>query len=570
MSCLHPSCLRPPRLLCLLALIPMSPAYSAYLHLCPAAALPGPAVASAAAADGSKLRFVVTEGPAPAGCSSLALGDAHIETLHAPGPQARTARAILLHGEEQDGRFAVSEQILVQPDSSAPPTPPGPMPLHRNLLDAMRVTTYGSEERVRARLEDGRLHLRCEAGTRPAGVLLSGPWRLPLLRGALRLRFAGQGRFAWRAADAAQAARETALDMGFVDAAGAETPLRLALPSGLDRTGWRHFVLACPDGPATLELRELALAPTPGAVDQRPAPRATWIWEARDWRGRGAALLDWAVGEGIRELFVTVPIAGDRVREPAALSAFVRGARARGIAVSAVEGDPHMVLPPERAASAARARALARYNREAPPGARLASLQFDIEPYLLGPEVLAPARLERAYLATAAALRSAAGELPLDFVLPFWWAGKRELLDALARSADSITVMDYRTAPDQIVEFAMPFLDWGAVHGKRVRIALEAGPVAALTERRYHPAEPGSAGDMLLFELGGQTVLALLREPRAVRGAQPFRLAATRRIDGSATSFHGNTAALRALLPRLEADFSAWPGFAGIALHGLR
>lgn len=559
------------RLLPLLSLIPMGPAHCAYLHLCPAAAAPpGPVLASAAAADGSALRFVVTDRPAPAGCSSLALGGARVESLHAPGPQAHGAAAIVLQGEQQDGRFVVREQTLVLPERPGQPATPGAMPLRSNLLDAMRVTTYGSEERVQARLEAGRLHVACQAGVRPAGVLLGGPWPLPLLRGAMQLRFLGHGQFAWRAADAAQAARETALDMGTLSATGAESSLRLGLPPGLERAGWRQFVLACPAGPATLELRELALEPDPAAARQRPAPRSTWVWNHSDWREHGAALLDWAVEAGVSELFIAVPIAGDRVREPGALAAFVQAAGARGIAVSAVEGDPHLVLPAERAAGAARARALARYNRTAAPAARLASLQFDIEPYLLPPDVLAPSRLERDYLDTAAALRAAAGELPLDFVLPFWWAGKRELLGALARSADAVTVMDYRTAPDQIVAFAIPFLDWGAAHGKRVRIALEAGPLAPATERHYRVGPSGGAGDMLLLELGGHAVLALLREPLSIPGARPYRLAATRPIDGSATSFHGDHAALRALLPRLEADFGAWPGFAGIALHGLR
>ena len=75
---------------------------------------------------------------------------------------------------------------------------------------------------------------------------------------------------------------------------------------------------------------------------------------------------------------------------------------------------------------------------------------------------------------------------------------------------------------------------------------------------------------MLLFTVDGQQVLVLLRQPLAHPRATPYKLVDSRRIDGSATTFHKDKDALRALLPRLEADFGAWPGFAGIALHEWR
>ena len=185
-------------------------------------------------------------------------------------------------------------------------------------------------------------------------------------------------------------------------------------------------------------------------------------------------------------------------------------------------------------------------------------------------DVLPPAERDRRYLELAARLREAAGPMRLEFVVPFWWDSKPELLRELARSADSLSVMDYRTDPEQIYRFAVPFLDWAEVHGKQVRIALEAGPIGAETQRRYQRAAKGAAGDMLLFELEGQQVLVLLRQPTAHAKAQPFTLEGSRRIDGSATTFHADKAVLTRLLPRLEAVFGAWKGFGGIALHEWR
>lgn len=565
--------IRPAPLATALFLSMSAPAHAAFLHLCPAASAPaGAPSAPASGPDGAELRFVVTGAASLPGCRSLDLGAARVETLHALGRTARPATTILLQGADKEGRFAVSEQTLVpdvQAGRGSGSAPPEPMPLRANLLAGMTLRTYGVEERVQAQLKDGRLQLACRAGNRPAGVLLGGPWYLPRARAALQAGFSGNGAFAWQVADAAQAAREAALDMGQLKASGKQASARLVLPDRLDRAGWRHFVLACPDTAATLALDSLVLEPAAAAA-QRPAPRSTWVWNRGEWRERGEALLDWAAGEKLGELFIVVTLEEGRVKDPDALAAFVRRARARGILVGAVEGDPHMVLPHHRAAAAARARAYAAYNAAAAPDARLAGIQFDIEPYLLPEHVLPAARLNAEYLATAAALREAAGALPLEFVVPFWWDDNREVLDGLARSADSLAVMDYRTDPAQIVRFAVPFLDWAAAHGKRARIALEAGALPAETQRRYRRAADGEPGDMLHVTLGGQQVLVLLRQPAALPGARAYRLSGTREIDGSATTFHRNKDALRALLPRLEADFGAWPGFGGIALHEWR
>jgi hypothetical protein len=134
--------------------------------------------------------------------------------------------------------------------------------------------------------------------------------------------------------------------------------------------------------------------------------------------------------------------------------------------------------------------------------------------------------------------------------------------------------MDYRTDPAQITAFALPFLDWGARHGRQVRIALEAGPIAAETQRRYVRAQAGEAASLFHLRLNGEQVLAVLREPVAAAGTPAggaFRLQSTREIDGSATTYHHDNAALLRLLPALENDFSAWDGaFGGIALHELR
>jgi hypothetical protein len=471
---------------------------------------------------------------------------ARVETLIPLAPHEQVERTILLHGRVRDGRFDVSEHLL---PSSRPGTPrPGPMPLHANVLERMTARAFGVEERVQLKLEGGRLQVACGAGTRPAGVLLSGPWYLPRARLRLAAAYAGDAGFSLQAADSAQAGREAALSMGELraGASGSAPGLdRLALPDALDRAGWQHFVLQCPARAASLALDSLALEPDP-APSAKPAARSTWVWRAADWRERGAGLLDWAATHGVGELFISVPFRDGAVGEPAALAAFIRAAGARGIRVLSVDGDPHMVLPEQQPALARIVRAYAAYNAHVEPAARLAGLQFDVEPYLLPADLpergAGKADWDARYLAMARTLREAARSLRLELVVPFWWDGKTALLDGLAPLVDGVTVMDYRTDPRQIAGFAVPFLDWGARHGKQVRIALEAGPIAPETQRRYVRAAAGETADLLRVE-----------------------------IEGRATTFHKDKQSLLRLLPALEADFGAWDAaFGGMALHELR
>jgi hypothetical protein len=563
-------------------------AHAAWLHLCPRDGAPAqPPYADTVDADGTPLRWLVDGNADHAGCRSVALPPgAQAETLFPLAPHEDVERTILLHGRVREGRFAVGEHVLPSAAEGAPR--PGLTPLRANLLERMRARAFGVEERAQVRLDGGRLTIDCGAGARPAGVLLTGPWFLP--RGRLRLAasYAGGAGFVLQAADSAHAQRETALALGELPArpasdaaassADAEVAaLRLALPDALDRAGWRHFVLQCPAHTASLTLARLAIEPDP-ALGLTPAARSAWVWHAGDWREHGAGLLDWAAAHGVRALFVTVPFTNDAVREPARLATFIRAAGKRGIRVLSVDGDPHMVLPAQQPALARMVRAYAAYNASVEPAARLAGLQFDVEPYLL-PEYGSGAGKvdwDARYLAMARTLRGAAGGLRLELVVPFWWDTKGALLDGLAPLADALTVMDYRTDPAQVTDFALPFLDWAARHGKQVRIALEAGAIAPETQRRYVRANAEEAGELLRLRIGdqqrGPQLLVLLRAPAAgMAGADRFRLQSTREIDGSATTFHHDKAALLRLLPALERDFSAWgAAFGGIALHELR
>jgi hypothetical protein len=542
-------------LLVALPLLAMTiPAHAAWLHQCPAGT------------DGAPPRYVVDDRDHAPGCTSVALAPgADVETIYPLAPGETADDVIVLNGNVTDGRFTVSEHDL--PSAAPGPARPEPMPLHKNLLESMAVRTFGVEERVQARLDHGQLRVTCGAGQRPAGVILTGPWFMTRANTVLTAAYEAQGgAFTWQVADAAREDRGDALALGLLSPA--DKAARLAVPAALDRAGWRQFVLLCPASAARIDLRRLAQEP---AAAPKAAPRATWVWRPGDWIDGGPALLDWAAGQGIRELFVTVPLAdGAAVRDPGQLAAFVRAAGTRGIGIYSVDGDPHMVLPGEAAAAVRRVHAYAAYNAAQPADARLRGAQFDVEPYLLPETVLVPARRDAAYVDMARALKAAAGAgLRLEFVVPFWWGRNPALLDALAPYADALAVMDYRTDRDQIVDFAIPFLDWASAHGRQVRIALEAGAIEPEVQRRYVKAA-GGPGDLQAVDVGGCQVLVLLRKPVAGADARLYRLAATRTVDGSATTFHRDKPALLRQLPGLEQEFGLWDGFGGIAIHELR
>ena len=569
------SCYDPMRrfLFAALPLLMSAPVHAAWLHACLASspASPAPAAVQAEARAGG-LRWFVDEQPSLPGCSSVALAPgARVESLYPLDPGETPARTILLHGNVADGRFAVSEHEL--PAAQPGPAAPSPMPLHTNLLAGMTARVFGAEERASARIDNGQLIVDCREGKRAAGVVLTGPWYLPRANVALAARIeGGAAGFGWQAADAARAARGDALDMAALPTSGND--LRLALPNGLERVGWRQFVLLCPTRQASLRIASLSLTPV-AARTPASAPRATWVWRPGDWIENGPALLDWAAAHDIHTLFMTVPLKdGAAVRSPDLLADFVRQAGARGIRVLSVDGDPHMVLENEIPNVVKRVQAYAAYNGSVAPEARLAGVQFDVEPYLLPESTLPSARRDERYLAMAHALKDAAAGLPLEFVVPFWWGSHRELLEGLAAYADVLSVMDYRTDRGQVYDFAVPFLDWAEAHGKGVRIALEAGAIDPEVQRRYVRIGAGEAGELQALDIKGRTVLALLRAavsaPMSAPDARLYRLQSTRDIDGSATTFHRDKAALLRLLPQVEADFGAWNGFTGMAVHELR
>lgn len=547
----------------------------AHLQVCPATLAPSGAVqAEIVQPNGAALRAVVTpSGPATAGCAALPLASGNHRVLALRPIAAPVARALAqglsLSGPSVDGQFSISEVTpRVVAATTAAVSAPLPLPLATELLPLLATRAFGAEARATVQANDRGLLLRCAAGRQPAGVVLSSDRPLPQQRSGLQLRTSGQGQFQLNSVDARDASREAGTPLGTVKATGLQRLTTQVHPLPGDarhRADWRHWTLACPAGAAQLQLHSVRLV-VPSAHAAVPA-RATWVWQATDWRDRPQAVLALAQRHHIRTLFVTIPLASGAVMAPTELQRFVQGARSASLVVWAVDGDPRMVLPGEHASAAARANAYARYNQTAPPGARLAGVQFDVEPYLLPGYDLATEAWERHYTALVAALQAGADGLPLEMVVPFWWGNKPALLDAVAPRVSGLTVMAYRTSANEITRLAQPFLDWGMRQNKPVRIALEAGPVAPETLRHYVPQ---ASGELWQLQLAGQDYLMLLAAPATNPHGPAFRQVGSTLLSGSATTFHGQPHKLLEMLPELEAQFTTWPAFGGMALHEIQ
>jgi hypothetical protein len=493
------------------------------IALCPSPANGGRAYLSA---DGSAVELLL--GPAPAGCPALALPIAREDILWAGLMPVgiRPGAPIALTGSFPAGTASLSEIESVE-DTAPRPSPPSE--------GTGSARLFGIEER--ARLLPGPV-LECTAGTRPAGMVVTLPGKPERLRLSYRST------------------------MPVTVGGGDDSPFTFTIPASEAQTAtmvpWRgdsHLTVAC-NGAGRFQL--LGLGP----------PVSGWAWRPEAWRDGGDALIARALDLGMDTLFVTVPVAEDGVEESAALAGFIARAQARAIRVWAVDGDPHAVLPSERDRFVRRAHAYAAYNRSAPPEARLAGLQLDIEPYVLPGYAQQPDAFDRAWALTVVELAEAA-QMPTEAVVPFWFAtgAHRQIaLDAMAGKIAGIAVMAYRGDAAGVVEAATPALDWGAQARMPVRVAIENGPIPDEHRLTFRPTESGTLWQV---DVNGRRVMILLARPLSNPLGPTLGLASRSEVPGRRISFLGDAEALIKAVDSLQLRLSSHPAFHGLAIHGI-
>jgi hypothetical protein len=544
---------------------------AATLNLCPAGAAPaGARVLDSALQPGGESLQLLLYPDRLAGCASLPLAQPPQWARLVGRAGARSlAAGVMLQTAQGEPRQARPQDLIAVggEDGTAGPVPwmPGP-----EWLGRLQPLTFGAEERARVHSgTGGTLTLECRAGAQPAGVLLRDAAHvLPQgARLALRIEAQADAPFRVAATDEPRAQREEALTLGTLE--GTRRPAMFELPAALEARHWRAWVLQCPREAARITLSSLKLA---AAGAGAASSRALWIWEPGHWRQQAGQLFALLAAQRADTVYLSLPLQGEppEIAQADVLRRFITEAGRRGLRVWAVAGDPRAVLPEERPRYAALAAALAAYNRAAPAEARLAGLQLDIEPYLNPGYAHDPEGWLAAYVDTLALLRPRAG-MPLDIAVPFWWGRQRLrdglLLDALKPLADTVTVMNYRTDPRELMAHAEPFLSWGAANGKPIRIGLEIGPIP---DESLHVYRPAAAGELWLSDIGDRhAVLMLMATARTNPAGLSYSHSHSFDRSGDQTSFQRRPEVLGRLLPELEERWRAWPSFAGVALHGL-
>jgi hypothetical protein len=553
-------------LLVLLAMAPR-PAPASVLSLCEGPPDERSALAlSYRGIDGGSRTLRLDETTAPEGCAGLALPVA-LEGVVAialqPTTGDRVPASLALQGSlDAQGRFVVGQ---IEAGAGAAPALPM-LPLGRDLLPRWTPRLFGAEERASITQAEGAVTLSCRAGEQPAGLFASEGAALPPLPDlAVAIDAQGDGGFIFAAADEAARRRDAPLPLATLPGAADLPATRARLPAPLDRRSPVTWSVLCPRAAATLTLTRVVLEPPSPSTRRAPPSRSAWAWQPRLWQETPAAFLDRLRAEHIDRVYVTVPLQDDEsVIAPQQLRAFIEAAARQGLAVWAVEGDPHAVLGSERDKFRRRSAALAAYNRSHPGAGRLVGVQYDIEPYLVPGFALDPERWTAAYLETIGML-GAAAEMPVEVALPFWfpfdtWGAK------LADVVGGVALMDYRTEAEDIERSALPALAWGTTYRRAVHIGLELGPLGDEQRRRYRRAE---SGELWRVPIDGQHALLLLRAPQRNPAGESYALVSESAVPGSNFSFNGREGMVDAILPGLVRGFEAWPGYAGIALHGL-
>lgn len=481
---------------------------------------------------------------------------------------ARLDAGVSLLGEDAGDAALVSEVI---PAREAPPPAharPVALTLGENSLPNWDLQVFGNPERATVRREAGGLALRCDAGGNSAGLLLTASqYVLPVgAKLQVLMRYSATADFPIAFSDAEQLVREAPLGLGKIPRHSVASNAVFQLPPVV--TPEAHGLsLLCPDTGSELHLQALELR-AGGAA--RINKRATWVWRGRPALDDVDAFIAALLADNIHTLFLAVPLAGQplAVADVDSLATLIERANALAIETWAVEGDPAAVTAQGRAHFLARTRALAAFNASQSENRRLRGVQYDIEPYLLPGFDLAREGWLRAYLDTLRQLRSELS-VPMEAAVPFWWSGLtvdgKPLLTAMQPLVEGLTIMNYRTNLEQLQRLAEPYLAWGVKQQRYVRIALESVelPDQSLTHFRR-----GRTGRLWQLRVDDADLLLLLAEPAGNPAGPTFSRAYTTEVPASGTTFRGQRELLQESLPTLVQHWSAWPSFAGAALHG--
>ena len=203
--------------------------------------------------------------------------------------------------------------------------------------------------------------------------------------------------------------------------------------------------------------------------------RAMWVWTADD----PAGVVAFAQERGVTRLFVAVPPQVTSSPDLPRLQQLSAQARAAGMQVDALGGDPGWVDSPSWVVSSWLTPALAT--------GLFTGVHVDVEPYLLASWSTDQSGTVKRYLSLLSTLASSAGAShPLEADIPFWFNtlsyGRTSLDRAVMARVAGTTVMAYRNhaaGTDGTLDIAAAALASAAATGKPIRIGQETNDLGS-------------------------------------------------------------------------------------------
>ncbi len=450
--------------------------------------------------DGSERHLSVAAGAAAGEALALPSGRVRWAGVFPDALAGLAPRGLQWIGDLDAEPPRLEELTALAAPSACLSAPPG-----RDLAAHMDWTPFGIEERVAALQPDSTLAWRVAPGQRPAGVYSARAWRLPTRAARdwqLELTLRGQGTLRLGLTPETRTGFGDPESLHELSLTPEARTHRLPLPPVLAAAKALRVSLVAGGDSAEFTLESLRWLPAPQKAAAAPADLSLGVW---DWSANPSRWLElrplWKEA-GVRVLQLALPRHAEEGPPPYLKT--LQTLREDGFEVVAVEGDPHMVLPNTAPAVHTQHRRLAQWPE-------LASVQYDVEPYLLPGFALQPDRWYQAWGGLYASLAGLAPK-PLEAVVPFWLLQEPHgpaLLDGFARHCQRVVVMNYRSDPVEALAWATAWLEWSQSHRLPVGLAIECGPVPDSPRTIFHQAErgrlwvspwPGQGTAVVLFE----------------------------------------------------------------------
>lgn len=196
--------------------------------------------------------------------------------------------------------------------------------------------------------------------------------------------------------------------------------------------------------------------------------RALWVWDTSTPK----TTVDFAIARGVDQLFVAVPPNVNTSPKLTNLTTISQRARAAGLRVDALGGDPGWID--------AQTWVVDNWLDPALGTGLFTGVHADIEPWTTSAWQTDRPTVITKYLATLDTLRNAAAPAQLEADIPFWFDGiahSGSTLDRLVMNRTAgVTVMAYRNlaaGPDGTIALANQEVQRGVTLGRKVRVGQE-------------------------------------------------------------------------------------------------